>query len=70
MTVALAILAWFFIPGFPHENRFLTRKETELVLRRIELDRGDSVPDPLTAAKIFKHLKDWTLWAYGKFFIK
>jgi MFS family permease len=68
ITLFLGILAWFFIPGFPHENRFLTRKETEFVLQRVEQDRGDSVPDPLTAAKVIQHLKDWTLWAYGVMF--
>lgn len=67
ITLFLAVLAWFFIPGFPHENRFLTQKQTEVVLRRVEQDRGDSMPDPLTSAKVIEHLKDWTLWAYGQF---
>ncbi|KXN87485.1 hypothetical protein AN958_08790, partial [Leucoagaricus sp. SymC.cos] len=56
------------IPEFPHQNRFLTPKQTEVVMKRIEKDRGDSVPDPLTSQKVFKHLKDWTLWAYGIMF--
>jgi hypothetical protein len=38
------------------------------VLKRIEEDRGDSVPDPLTFRKIVRHLGDWTSWAYGKKF--
>lgn len=36
-----------------------------MVLKRIEDDRGDSVPDELTAKKVFTHMSDWTLWAYG-----
>lgn len=64
----LSILSWLYIPDFPDKNRFLTREQTEFVLQRIELDRGDSVPDPITFEKARLHLSDWRLWAYGKLF--
>ncbi|KAF5354896.1 hypothetical protein D9756_005469 [Leucocoprinus leucothites] len=67
-TLFLGVIAWFFIPEFPHQNRFLTEKQTQVVLKRIEQDRGDSIPDPLTREKVFTHLKDWTIWAYGVMF--
>ncbi|KAG5635165.1 hypothetical protein H0H81_012177 [Sphagnurus paluster] len=69
ITIALGVIAWFFIPDFPDQNRFLTSDETALVLKRIEDDRGDSIPDSITREKVFKHLGDWTLWAYGTMFL-
>ncbi|KAF8339412.1 major facilitator superfamily domain-containing protein [Amanita rubescens] len=69
VTLFLGILAWLFIPDFPDKNTFLTPQETAIVLKRIEEDRGDSIPDPLTRQKVFTHLCDWTLWASGIMFM-
>jgi len=65
VTLASGIVTWFFIPDFPDQNKFLTDEQTTLVLKRIDEDRGDAVPDELTAEKVRRHLLDWTLWAYG-----
>ncbi|KAG6850853.1 hypothetical protein H0H93_007471 [Arthromyces matolae] len=69
VTLFLGVVAWFFVPDFPDKNRFLTPKQTALVLRRIEEDRGDSIPDQITVPKVLKHLSDWTLWSYGIMFM-
>ncbi|KAM6502534.1 Major facilitator superfamily domain containing protein [Amanita muscaria] len=69
VTLLLGIMSWFFVPEFPDRNTFLTAEQTALVLRRIEKDRGDSVPDPLTCQKVLTHLSDWTLWASGIMFM-
>ncbi|KAG5637852.1 hypothetical protein H0H81_002991 [Sphagnurus paluster] len=69
ITIALGLMTCFFIPDFPDQNRFLTSEQTALVLKRIEDDRGDSIPDSITREKVFKHLGDWTLWAYGMMFL-
>lgn len=61
----LGIITWFFIPSFPDQNDFLTPKETALVLKRIDEDRGDALPDPVTFEKVKTYLGDWVLWAYG-----
>jgi hypothetical protein len=53
---------------FPHQNKFLTAEQTALLVKRIDEDRGDAVPDELTAEKVLKYLCDWKLWAYGGFF--
>jgi hypothetical protein len=65
-TIFLGLLSWFIIPDFPDRNKFLTPRQTAFVLKRIEDDRGDSIPDALTVKKVVKHLSDWTLWAYGQ----
>lgn len=61
LTCVVAIGAWFIILDFPDKaakQGFLSEIEANYVLRRIELDRGDSEADPLTWAKFFKHLSD------------
>jgi hypothetical protein len=65
ITVLLGILVYFFVSDFPDKNTFLTPKQTELVLKRVEDDRGDSIPDEVTFKKILLHLTDWKLWVYG-----
>ncbi|KAJ6631604.1 major facilitator superfamily domain-containing protein [Mycena sp. CBHHK59/15] len=69
VTLFLGIISFFLLPDFPESNTFLSQEQTALVLQRVEDDRGDSVPDQLTFKKVFKHLGDWTLWAYGLMFM-
>ncbi|KAF8891797.1 major facilitator superfamily domain-containing protein [Infundibulicybe gibba] len=69
ITVFLGCLCFFFVPDFPDKNTFLTAEQTAMVLKRIEDDRGDSVPDKVTFRKVLTHLSDWTLWAYGIMFM-
>jgi len=68
ITLSLGVLAWFFMPDFPDRNRFLSPAQTELVLKRIQDDRGDAIPDPITFKKVMIHLSDWTIWANGFMF--
>jgi MFS family permease len=69
ITILLGFVTWFFIPDFPDQNRFLTPEQTALVLKRIDEDRGDALPDPVTYEKVKKHLLDWTIWAHGIIFL-
>ncbi|KAJ7099567.1 major facilitator superfamily domain-containing protein [Mycena belliarum] len=69
VTLFLAVISFFLLPDFPELNTFLTPDQTQFVLRRVEEDRGDSVPDQLTVRKVLHHLGDWTLWAYGIMFM-
>ncbi|KAJ7783325.1 major facilitator superfamily domain-containing protein [Mycena metata] len=56
LTIVLAILNHLFIAEFPQRNNFLTVEQTNLILSRVELDRGDSLPDEITLAKVLHHL--------------
>ncbi|KAK0451142.1 major facilitator superfamily domain-containing protein [Desarmillaria tabescens] len=67
-TMAFGIASWIFIPDFPDKNTFLTAKQTALVLRRIEEDRGDSVPDSLRG-KVLLHLSDWKIWIFATMYL-
>lgn len=66
VTMFFGFVAWFYVPEFPDKNDFLTQEETALVLRRIEDDRGDSLPDSLSLKKVVHHLGDWKIWVFGK----
>ncbi|KAJ6497658.1 major facilitator superfamily domain-containing protein [Mycena sanguinolenta] len=68
MTIAFGILGWFFLPGFPDRNDFLSPEETAFVLNRVQNDRGDSLPDILTWKK-FVDAFDWRVWAYALMFL-
>ncbi len=59
------IASWIFIPDFPDKNTFLTPEQTALVLRRIEEDRGDALPDSIRG-KVLLHLSDWKVWIFGE----
>lgn len=65
MTLVIAIVSWFLILDFPDKaskKGFLTEDEARYIQHRIENDRGDAKPDPLTWAKLGKHLMDLKLW--------
>ncbi|KAJ7686518.1 major facilitator superfamily domain-containing protein, partial [Mycena rosella] len=68
ITIAFGIFAWFFLPGFPDHNDWLSAEETAIVLERVESDRGDSLPDILTMEK-FIDAFDWRVWAYAFMFL-
>ncbi|KAF8339413.1 major facilitator superfamily domain-containing protein [Amanita rubescens] len=65
ITIVCGLLSWRYLPDFPDQNQFLDAEQTELILKRIEEDRGDSVPDVITGNKVKSHLLDWKLWAFG-----
>ncbi|KDQ28221.1 hypothetical protein PLEOSDRAFT_61618 [Pleurotus ostreatus PC15] len=69
ITIALGIVLFYALPDFPDKNTFLTPEQTAFVLKRVEDDRGDSIPDKITFKKILTHLGDWTIWAYGVMFM-
>ncbi|KAL0578919.1 hypothetical protein V5O48_003067 [Marasmius crinis-equi] len=68
VTMFLGLGGYFLIPDFPDRNTFLTRAQTAFVLKRVEEDRGDAVPDEITLRKVLHHLSDWTIWVYGIMF--
>ena len=56
-------------PGRVSKKALLTEEEALFISQRIERDRGDAIPDPLTLKKFFHHLGDWKLWAFSLMFM-
>jgi hypothetical protein len=73
-TIGIAILGYFFVLGFPDQLLASTRRqgftteELNVVLDRIDRDRGDAEPDPLTFKKVLKHMSQWPFYVYGFMF--
>lgn len=65
ITQVVGLVSWFLIIEFPDKatkKGFLTENEAKFVQHRIDVDRSDSVSDPLTWAKCIHHLSDFKLW--------
>ncbi|GBF63287.1 MFS transporter [Trichophyton mentagrophytes] len=72
LTQAIAIAAYFIIIDFPDKaakTGFLSSNEAKYISHRLEKDRADSVPDPLTLVKLKRHLADWKLWTFSTMFL-
>jgi hypothetical protein len=63
--MGLGVLSYIYFPDFPDQNTFLSKVQTKFVLKRIEDDRGDSIPDEITWKTVSKHLIDWKIWVCG-----
>ncbi|EAU83959.1 hypothetical protein CC1G_09841 [Coprinopsis cinerea okayama7 len=68
-TILLGILAWLFVPDFPDKSTFLTEDQRKMILDRIEADRADSMPDPMTWPKFWRALFDPFTWSFGMMFL-
>ncbi|PPQ93808.1 hypothetical protein CVT25_013517 [Psilocybe cyanescens] len=68
-TIVLGILAWLFVPDFPDKSTFVTDEQRKLILDRVETDRGDSIPDKMTSAKLRLHLSDPIIWIMALMFL-
>jgi hypothetical protein len=73
LTIGIAISAFFIVLNFPDKilasGKNFTQNELEVVLDRVERDRGDSLPDKLTWEKFWGHISSWQLWVYGLMFL-
>lgn len=68
ITVLVGLLGYVLIHDFPDKARFLNETEREMVQTRIQRDRGDAKPDPLTMKKFLTYLCDVKLWVWGFMF--
>ena len=74
-TLGIALLGYWLVIGFPDQllasGKYggFKQHELEVILNRIERDRGDAKPDKLTLEKVVKHAADWKLWVYGFMFL-
>lgn len=69
ITVALAIAAFFLIVDFPEKSTFLREDQKAWAVQRIEIDRADAKPDPLTGRAFIKALSDWKIFVMAYLFM-
>jgi len=69
LTIVLGLLTWLFVPDFPDKSRFINEEQRKMILDRVEADRGDSIPDKITGAKILHHMSDPVIWLMALMFL-
>ena len=69
ITVIVALIAYVGIVDFPHNATNLTEEEKSLIITRIQRDRADAKPDPMTMEKIRRYSCDLKVWLFGFFFM-
>lgn len=69
LTCALGIGAYFALVDFPdraHKSwKFLTQREANFIIARVDRDRGDAKPQPFAASKFFRAALDFKIWGYA-----
>lgn len=67
ITIAIAVLAWFLLVGFPDKEilktKFLTPDQAEAVKQRLIRDSGTSEGEQVTWPVIKSVIFDWRVWA-------
>lgn len=75
ITCLVALLGYIFLVSFPDNQeslsiRFLSPEERQLIVARVNQDRGDADLEKFSIKKWLGGASDWKIWAYGlcKFF--
>jgi sugar phosphate permease len=69
LTIVIAIIGYIFIIDFPDKAAYLDEEEKRIVALRIQRDRADAKPDPLTAAKVGRYMLLWQPWLFALMFM-
>lgn len=68
----ISIATYWWIVDFPEHSQdsfmFLDDKERDLAVARIQQDRGDVMPAPLTLSEVLKHFLDPKIYGFGVLF--
>jgi MFS family permease len=77
ITVAIGLIGWYFIVDFPElaavpskmQKRFLSQKEADFIVARIEQDRHDVVAEEFNIKKYLKGALDLKVWGFALIFM-
>jgi hypothetical protein len=64
----IALVAYALVVDFPDKATFLTEEERHIVITRIERDRADSKPDPVTLRKVGRYACQLQPWLFAIMF--
>jgi len=65
LTVAVSLVAYFFVYNYPATASFLTPREKEFVIARLKEDSDASRNEKFTWAGVMQAFKDPKIWLYG-----
>lgn len=73
LTVVIGIMGYIFMVNFPEESHnswgFLTEKERDFVIRRLNRDRADAETPSFSFRRFFRPVLDWKIWFYAICFL-
>ena len=75
MTVVIGIAGYIFVVDFPDKAKakkhwgFLTDREIDFIIRRIDRDRGDAIAEPWSWRKWAASGLDWKIWTFAVMFL-
>jgi hypothetical protein len=65
----LGILSYWALVDFPEKAanswRFITQRESQFIIDRVNKDRGDATPVPFSAGKFFRAGLDLKIWGFA-----
>jgi MFS family permease len=72
MTCVVAVIGYFLLVGFPDDKhrswKFLNDRETQLVIARVNKDRGDAVAETFDLKKFLGAGADLKIWGFAWIF--
>lgn len=72
LTICIGIVGYFALVGFPDDNRdnwhFLSKRETRMIVARVEADRGDAHTEPFNIKKFLGAGFDLKIWGFAWIF--
>ena len=72
ITVAIAIVGYFFLVNFPEQaaknRRFLTPRQLRWIIARVNADRADAGTEPWSTVKFLKPALNIDVWGFGLIF--
>ncbi|KAL7921324.1 MFS general substrate transporter [Trichoderma austrokoningii] len=72
LTCALALIGYWLLVDFPDSPRqtwnFISQREREWIVHRIQHDRGDTKIPPFSFRRFLDASRDWKVWAYALLF--
>ena len=65
----LGVLSYWALVDFPekaHKSwKFITQRESQFIIDRVNKDRGDATPEPFNAGKFFRAGLDPKIWGFA-----
>lgn len=73
LTIVVGVLGYIFMVDFPENAHkawgFLSEKEKDFIIRRINRDRLDAEKPQFTFKRLFTPALDWKVWGFALCFL-
>lgn len=69
------MIGYWFLVNFPEMEKvkqsrgFLSEKELDFIIRRVDEDRGDAVAEKFSFRAFLRPATDWEIWGFAMIFL-